>query len=414
MNDTRAQPGGSSVGSRAQMCLLRAPRLDPFNRQLAITPDGSSIVFTGGADPRVLFVRPLDQLDVRDLNAPRPFAPFVSPDGQWVGLSSGDSPGDDGLYKIAITGGASVRLATLDSGRGAGSWGPGGTIVFATATWKPACSKSSKVTARRPFDTTRPRQRRGRSSVAGASAGRAVLFTITHTTGDLGQVQVAVLDLGTGTYSTLIRGATDAGYVPSGHLVYGARGALWAVTFDLSRLSVVGTPLQVVRQIVTNTIGGLMAAVAPDGTLVHIPGTATPTLVWVDRNGREMPIPIEPQRWEHPRISPDGARIALSSQDGDNDIWVMDLVRGGLTRLTSDPATDFFPVWARDGNRIFFSSSRGGARNLYARAADGTGDDRRLTESSTIQDPNAMSPDGRHSCSTKTTTYCYSIWTAGK
>jgi serine/threonine-protein kinase len=373
-----------------------APTLDQFNRQLAITPDGTSIVFTGGNDRSGLFVRPLDQLDLRPLSglglALRPFAPFVSPDGQWVGFFSGG-----GLKKIAITGSPPVSLFTVDGVRGVGTWGPDHTIVFATNNLETGLQQVTEDGGE-PTVLTRPDHGRGEADHLWPEflpGGRAVLFTITSTTGGLDQAQIAVLDLGTGMHNVLIRGATDARYVPSGHLLYGAGGALWAVAFDVARLSVVGTPLQVVPQIVTNSDGGLAAAVASDGTLVFIPGTGARTLVWVDRDGRETPIPAPPRMWAHPRISPDGSRIALITQEGDADIWVLDPVHGGLTRVTSDPIGDIYPVWAPDGSRIFFSSPRGGPRNLFSRAADGTGDDRRLTESSTNQDPNAISPDGR-------------------
>ena len=78
-----------------------------------------------------------------------------------------------------------------------------------------------------------------------------MLFTITATTGGIDASQVAVLDLRTGTQKILVRGGSQAQYVPSGHLVYVAAGTLRAVAFDLKRLEVIGTPIPVVPQVVT-------------------------------------------------------------------------------------------------------------------------------------------------------------------
>ena len=42
---------------------------------------------------------------------------------------------------------------------------------------------------------------------------------------------------------------------------------------------------------------------------------STRTLVWVDRQGRETPIPAPPRAYVHPRLSPDGTRVALYIAD---------------------------------------------------------------------------------------------------
>jgi Tol biopolymer transport system component len=71
----------------------------------------------------------------------------------------------------------------------------------------------------------------------------------------------------------------------------------------------------------------------------------------------------------HPRISPDGARVALHALDQESDIWLWDLVRPTLTRLTVEPGADIYPVWAEDSRRLFWAGRSG----LYTQAADRTG-----------------------------------------
>jgi serine/threonine-protein kinase len=228
--------------------------------------------------------------------------------------------------------------------------------------------------------------------------GHAVLFTITALTGGLEAAQVAVLDLRTGTRKTLVRGGSHAHYVPSGHLVYLAAGALQAVPFDLARLETRGTPLPIVRDVETTVNGAVLAVVAGDGTLAYVSGSVagTPrTLVWVDRQGHETPIPAPPRPYLLPALSPDGARVAVFANDQQRDLWLWDLGRTTLTRLTLTPGVDVVQVWTPDSRRLIFTSDRAGVRNLFWQAADGSGAVERLTESPNTQYPTAVSPDGR-------------------
>ena len=98
-------------------------------------------------------------------------------------------------------------------------------------------------------------------------------------------------------------------------------------------------------------------------------GSARPanarTLVWVDRTGKEAAIAAPPRAYVHPRVSPDGKRVALWIADQEDDTWIWDFARLRLARLTSDPGIDRFPVWTRDGGRIVFNSSRTGALGLW-------------------------------------------------
>ena len=202
--------------------------------------------------------------------------------------------------------------------------------------------------------------------------GQAVLFTITATTGGLDQAQVAVLDLRTGTQTVLIRGGSDARYVSSGHLVYAAAGTLRAVAFDLARLAVVGTPVAVLPQVLTTAqAGAASVAVAADGTLVYVSGgsggRATQSLVWVDRQGQETPMPAPPRNYAYPRLSPDGTRLALFIADQEIDIWLWDLARATLTRVDLRPGGRHL---TRSGRPMAASSSSarsGRARGISSR-----------------------------------------------
>jgi serine/threonine-protein kinase len=128
-------------------------------------------------------------------------------------------------------------------------------------------------------------------------------------------------------------------------------------------------------------------------------------LVWVDRQGRETAIAAPPRAYLYPRISPDGGRVVVYVADQMRDLWVWDVVRLTLTRLTLTPSLDSYPVWSPDGRRVLFASQRdlqerseesrlASARTLYGQAADGTGAAERLTTSPNTQSATAITPDG--------------------
>ena len=86
-------------------------------RDVAITPDGTRVIYTGIND--TLVVRALDQLDPTPLTllGTTPQGPFVSPDGQWIGFVTG---GNTNLKKVSITGGPAVMLAQVARTQGQG------------------------------------------------------------------------------------------------------------------------------------------------------------------------------------------------------------------------------------------------------------------------------------------------------
>jgi serine/threonine-protein kinase len=116
--------------------------------------------------------------------------------------------------------------------------------------------------------------------------------------------------------------------------------------------------------------------------------------VWINRQGKEETINAPPRSYTAARISPDGTRVALEIRDQEYNIWVWDLARRTLTRLTDGHGLDRSPVWTPDSARIIFASAPDGIGNLYWQAANNTGAVERLTMSLNIQAPTSISPDG--------------------
>jgi eukaryotic-like serine/threonine-protein kinase len=373
------------------------------DRDVALSADGTRLAYTAG-DQAQLMVRALDRLDAVALaGIANARAPFLSPDGRWIGffdrLDEGVTTGPvvqrGALKKVSMSGGPPIAICALTGASRGASWGPDDSIVFATSDTSTGLLRVP-ASGGEPEVLTKPDTARGELEHYFPSVlpgGRGVLFSIMA--GGVADRQVAVLDLKTGQRRTLIRSGSQAEYVETGHLVYTDGGTLWAVRFDLATLNVLGDPAPLIEQVLT--LGAADFTISRRGTLVYVPvgGGTSRSLVWVSRQGAEVPIAAPPRAYTSARLSPDGKRVALQISGQGSEIWTWDFAREKLTRLIFSQSS--LPLWTPDGRHIIFGSAREnapGASNLYRRAVDGTGIDERLTTSAHGQRTNAISPDG--------------------
>ncbi|MDO8631101.1 MAG: hypothetical protein Q7R41_11475, partial [Phycisphaerales bacterium] len=98
--------------------------------------------------------------------------------------------------------------------------------------------------------------------------------------------------------------------------------------------------------------------------------------------------------YENASISPDGRFAAVQTQGPAITIWIYDFARTTLTPLTSGGSSQA-PLWTPDGKRIAYRGTRLGFRNVYWKAADGSGDEERLTVSDNTHTPVSWTPDGK-------------------
>jgi Tol biopolymer transport system component len=401
-------PPVTRVVSRFEYSFPEGQRLTRTGRHvLAISPDGKKFAYVAN---KQLYVRAMESLEAQPVpgTSEDPMEPVFSPDGQWLAyFTPTNGPNRPWtLKKIAVAGGAAVTLAHLASAPFGATWRDG-KIVFAINT-----SASSMVQAV-PDSGGVPRTLATADATKGTVTqpqlledGKHLLFVLHDpNTADVeGRIVVQALD--GKDRRTLVNGGSDPRVLPTGQLVYIHDGVLLAVPFDRNRLAVTGSPAPVVEGVTeTQTTFAGQFAVSSEGTLVFLPGSAGSvsarrTLVWVDRGGHEQPVPVKARAYEFPRLSPDGKKIAVSSQEEEHDVWIFDIEKETLSRLTSGPAYEYSPVWRPDNRYLFFSSGPAVAApgvhfDVYGRAADGTGTTETLTDHLQGGYPMFIAPGGK-------------------
>jgi Tol biopolymer transport system component len=367
-------PAAASV-TRTQVVLPGDLKLSSTDTAypLALTADGTRLAFVAERDGRSeLFIRDMSALEPKAISgATGAMHPFFSPDGQWVGFFAGGA-----LQKVAIAGGAPIRICNVSSVPLGAAWGADNTIVFAlrrSGLWTVAAAGGDA------------------KEIAGSTPaawpqilpdGRTVLFA---TGVGLNISAIATVPLSGGekhivgrTNESSVRGPAGLGtgdiaqprFVSTGYLLYGqSPGSLKAASFDLATGTLTGSAVSMVDSIERGRAGGgVYFAVSKTGLLVYAGAGDHHQLVWVDRGGTATPISGDRLAFRHPRVSPDGKRIAVAINDERtrrSDIWIYDAETGAKSRLTSDHH-NLRPVWTPDGASVTFSG--GGIVNV---AADG-------------------------------------------
>jgi serine/threonine-protein kinase len=373
------------------------------HEDVAISPDGELIVYTGSnaeeTAPHVN-VRTFDDLTGAPLRgAEGGLAPFVSPDGEWVGFTHYENPST--LQRVSTLGGAPVTLAEAPGDIYGTSWGRDDQIVFGTAGGGlfriPAGGGEPEALTEPDPDQDEtshlwPSIIDGRGAVVFVIAGQGVWMT---------SAQLAVLDLDSGEVTRLDIDGTRPRYVSTGHLVYAAvDGSVRAVPFDVASLTVTGSTVPLLEGVNVKQSGAANFDISDDGRLVYALGEGGVggelSLVWVDRDGREEAIPASAQNYLYPRLSPDGRRVALDTTEGEaDDIGIWDFAGETLTRLVLGDGVHPYPGWTPDGERIAYSNDS----DIYWKALNNTGSPEILVESPGSEgagnpNPYFVTPDG--------------------
>ena len=372
----------------------------PSETSIAVAPNGRYIVYVAAStvqqafSARTLVIRPLDTFAatplIRGGGDLQPRSPFVSSDSRWIGFLSNES-----IMKVSASGGTPTLICECHpSARGGAAWLDDGTIIYNASSGLRAVSDDG----RNDRELTKIDVQGGEVEHLGPVAlpgSRAVLFTVPGAPATRSVTQI--LDLATGNRRQLVSGAMFVRYVALGYLVYlDASGALQAIRFDPARGATSGEPIAFENMAVegSSATGGF--DVSQTGMLAYLPGRAdvSRTLAWVSRQGREETLNVPPHGYTYPRFSPDGAFVALDVRDLDSDdIWLWNVKRESLSRLTLSNGRNSYPVWTPDSRDLLYVSNRSGSDNVYRQPADGSDSGHPLTNSPNQVLPYAVSPD---------------------
>ena len=322
-------------------------------RQIALTPDGQTLLYTAiASDGENRTMRhDLDETDPTVVPGVVPFLTNykVSPDGREfigiVGVRGGQ------MYRYSISGGTARPFPREVPSSVDAAWAEDGAIWLGGGTRGDSSIARLDATGNltRPFGAEArvlPMQilhgdhtALGIRAGMGTNSGRPVL-----------------LDLATGTSTPLIDAAVVEIRYSAGHLVYALPdGTLEAVPFDLSQLRVDGEPVRIASGVSLTGNGLANFAVADNGTVAYIP-EAPRSLVFVDREGGSRLASDEQRNFHAPMFSPDGRRVAIdfNSTDG-RDVWILDSDSGLLTRATFD-RDGHDATWTPDGQSLIYTT----------------------------------------------------------
>jgi serine/threonine-protein kinase len=378
-----------------------------------------------------LHVRNLDETEtkvVQGISAQGVISPTFSPDGMW--LAYVEAPSTTSITGLAIrrlpvTGGTPQTVVPLTTTSSVEA------IMGVDVAWdernmltwvQPEGIMQVSANGGMPELVVKPLDGERLASPQILPGGNAIMFTATKGTGagrwDAGEI--VIQPLGSDERTVVWRGGHHARYVPTGHIVYVQGTTLFALPFDLGRLSVTGGQTPVLDGL--PLLGAIPVAsdtaqfsVSDTGSLIYLTGGAPfvatvgsgappRTLAWLDRKGAETAIRIRPDDYTMARISPDGRKVALVVGNAvgtgtSTDIWVYDFATENARQLTFDKADDDGPVWSSDSSRLYFRSFQDGDEmhgGVFSVPADG-GTPTRVAMSTDFPYalPWSLSPDGR-------------------
>ena len=393
----RDNNAGGNLVSRLNIAAVSGPNqliLHSDITCLALSPDGRQLVYAvsdGGGSQ--LFLRSIDSYEVHAIRGTtNGTAPFFSPDGQWIGFVS-----DGKIKKVPITGGTVEILCEAQGFRGA-SWGPDNRIYYAPTFSTGLLSVSANGGNPAVFSTLDSskgeRTHRWPQVLPG---GKWVLFTVGNQSNPNSYTDAVLMVQSTETgerHELNVRGEM-ARYVDPGYLVVGRSASLLAASFSIDDFRITKSLSTVVDGVSGDPGSGVVDfSLSQNGHLAYLPGTLNKDfeLVWVTRDGKTSPLPLQPQTFFIPRISPDGNRLAvgLGMAGADISIWIYDFMKKTFNRLTFNK-TGGAPLWSLDGKSIYYAAQV--PEGIIIQPADGSSQGTRIINSHIPIFPASLSHD---------------------
>ena len=355
---------------------------------LAVSRDGTQIVYHAlVGDTYRLMHRRLDSIEATPVpGSDLARSPFFSPDGKRVGFVAG------GAIKTVVLENGRQTTVTPFEGLGFVTWSDDGTIAFTNRDGLYRVPEDGGV----PKLVFRPNPEKGEEAIYGLSSlpGGGLVFGV-RAFPDRGRSHVAVLAGGATEPKAVLDGVGNSVMFAQGALVYQQPKGLTAIRFDLERLETIGSPLV----IETGNTGSGGSTFAQNGTLVYAhppdPDSALLRVSLLSADGKPIrTIADDLVGARHPRVSPDGHRLALTVG---GSIWTYDLTGAAQPlKLTAGlRMAGELAVWRPDGHEIVLVW-RNVAWGLASIPTDGsTLEPTPIVENVNESIPDAWSPDSK-------------------
>jgi Tol biopolymer transport system component len=344
--------------------------------QAMVSPDGRFVAF-GARDAQglsSLWIRPLDAGAPRRLAGTEGVSGGVwSPDGRALAFIVGDT-----WKRISVDGGPVVTIVSgVVSNLGA-SWGSTDTILMAPANRTALAQVPASGGSLTPVTTLDPERENSHRWPQVLPDGRHFLFTVRSDRPD--NFGIKISSFGSGTIKPLVRAPSPGKYAEPGWLLFMTPDeVLMAQRLDPKTWTLRGDAQPVAASVRYNgpSFQGYFDVSNDGRVVVYAPASdGDSSLWWFDRTGKPVGKVDRPDRYRGLNTSPDGRVIAVERADerlGTRDIWLIDTTTQAVTRLTSNPATDWRPVFSPDGSSIAFASDRAGASTIFRTSATGAG-----------------------------------------
>jgi Tol biopolymer transport system component len=351
---TLSHRAGSGAASGAVMHLeIEYPRnVEPISGiqgGFAVSRDGQSVAMIGVRDGvRRLYLRRFDRPEAAEISdTANVNAASFSPDSKSVALAMGSGS----ISRISLDEQQRAVLAHAADLESRVAW-VSADIVYSHggALW---IVPAKGGTPRQLTVLDAARREVLHSDPAVLPGGRVVLFSSLTT--DAGTERIEAVSIDGHKRAVVVEHAVTPMWSPTGHLLFGRDGAVWAVPFDENSTTTNGTAVPVIPAGVVCTVrsGSLGFQLSSTGDLVFVPADFAYTRVMsVGRDGSEVALNLPPDRYGTPRISPDGRRLLVESQG--SVIETLDLLRGTHARLTAAALGTNFVSWTADGEGVVF------------------------------------------------------------
>jgi Tol biopolymer transport system component len=353
-----------------------------------LSADGRNIVFLARkGQGNELWLHSMDSGVARalpgtdDVSAP---SPCLSPDGKSIAYFGGNS-----LKRFDLETGVIQSIVAVGAGRGC-TWNREGTILFG-------------INAQRTILRTTDRPGAG---VEPAIPLGTVVTTFPrflpdgrHFTYFAAGEGIYVAELGGGPPKHLFESDSAAVFSSTGHILYSRQQTLYARQFDPETLLLSGEPIAVTTPI-GMSIYDTAVSVSANGILAFrdMKGSVAPQFTWFDRTGKAIETVGQPlpRAGSPASLSSDGRWLVMDrAENGNTDIWLMEVSTGELSKLTEPPGMHIYPVFSNDARTVYLSSNKTGVWETYERMAGVPGEERLVMNKAINMQPRAISSDDR-------------------